>query len=825
MKRTINLLIIILLMFNLFAVYFSFNVSANEINLTDWEDFTTYSNEGGDSYISYHSTYELGGGDNWEIDLYDPGLGGIKSLHAKEDENNNYGSRGYVFFRQNYSYTDKIEILFRLTSITTTTDSSPLTYCYFLQNYTSSSWLWRMSWYTTEDGAGTNSFRIYMDDGSTNYQIYPTSATANLVFWCRIQNLGLNTVNISFWNSDFTSRYGYRVYGSNQDLFTIMRGLYVDCYTGSGTWGYNDIWIDDINITTGFPPGDDSDTCDVGGYSYVGNPTSEYASDYYYTDSFIELQPHTSLNGYGFAFDLYVNSGVYNNDNELANYHLWINNYYHGNPSGIIDGGDYGDVFRWCFSEQQIYNVSDDIVIELYHSEEDAFGNNWVLPQTAQFGDSSFEYYTVHHSDGDFQNGEFDYSTFGFDFRGCLWKLYYLSGDTQPIDDCDQTNSITLNNFYESHPTYDKPWLYEYGTCLFTVRVSQTATPYKLYMYYEGELTGFAQNFPLTLHECTRVYGYVPLNDGNYTIQIETSTGENITNKSFYIEDVDIDYTIYSTPNPSSEIEVYDVCAYFKYSVPNNCYLALFDSLDDTGSYSKRKFDNPINSSAGTHCFEYSNSLVGYEVHYWRIFENTDTGVYLPISNIHNHYIDSVDFGSGYITAKPNPIYEGDTTTISGEHSFYESDVRVFFEGNPIRSVGSEFSFETNPFDSKGQYTYSLSVDVNGTWQILDTVTIVVKHPSDDGTLPIPKMDAFTGVIFGAFIVIAFLMSPLFFMIGAKQINFKPDIPPTIYAITGSIGVVFATLIGCWGWEVPFFIIAVGIIVIFLFFLIGRRGE
>jgi len=93
--------------------------------------------------------------------------------------------------------------------------------------------------------------------------------------------------------------------------------------------------------------------------------------------------------------------------------------------------------------------------------------------------------------------------------------------------------------------------------------------------------------------------------------------------------------------------------------------------------------------------------------------------------------------------------------------------------------------------------------------------------------LDMDAVDDGTKVIIGTILTMLITLVPLYITLGLKSSDkhVNVEIPPLLYAFFGGLGIIFCALIGLWGWEVPFFVIALMITVVMALLYVKRRGE
>lgn len=246
----------------------------------------------------------------------------------------------------------------------------------------------------------------------------------------------------------------------------------------------------------------------------------------------------------------------------------------------------------------------------------------------------------------------------------------------------------------------------------------------------------------------------------------------------------------------------------------------------------RTQFSTTVNEGAGT----LNISIPNYaEIGLWRVQMFGNDTLYTNFSVVADEY--------NYIEFARNDFYEGEAFEIKLKHNVR---VEIVFYKDGV-ATGRDWLLEQG-VNELGFYIVPLEIatPTEGNWRIelwqvndlikqrllaSDVATVYVQasdDPSqniDDGMGGLPHVSGATGWVLGGIVTIVFLLLPLGLVAGLKSKgNMTISVPPSIYALTGALGVVLSTLAGFWGWEVPFFILAVGVIVIAIMWLQGQRG-
>ena len=190
-------------------------------------------------------------------------------------------------------------------------------------------------------------------------------------------------------------------------------------------------------------------------------------------------------------------------------------------------------------------------------------------------------------------------------------------------------------------------------------------------------------------------------------------------------------------------------------------------------------------------------------------------------------YSDKTDV-SDYVLLEYNPsITLGENVVIKGTHT-YVGDMGIHVT---IPSLNLDITIEgTNDIfivvrpNIAGDYTAYLKYND----EILDTKPFTLVSPEDvTPTIPyenpilvfIEGLDWFYRALLGVGICLGLIFSPLIIM---SKFEISTELPSFVYIALGCLGVVLCAFIGLWGWEVPFFICFVIIMIALITWIRGR---
>ena len=612
-------------------------------------------------------------------------------------------------------------------------------------------------------------------------------------------------------------------YDEEQSLSNISLDVY-DNSVGDGSG----VWLDDFTVLTGGAIGTSETGCpDLSGYSSLGNGFLTGTSGITLYDKYIEIGSFYPIDATFHGLEVLFPWQQYNLDPDVTNYYCYFNGYLVGYATCFYPYQDKY-VLQFNFSSPIIVD-NDKIVIELYHSlsaSSGAYWYLWVAPHPSTYPvqyDKGFFYHSIVTQLDGVLNGDFVE-------RAMQWKAYYdtyTSGGENP----QYENEVILLGFENNHPVWDIPFTYTRKTVFFLCYVNQTETPYKLHFYREGVEVGQTQTFPRMLNNFKETIGFTPLNDGNYSVAMKTQGGTDIVNHSFFVVNISEDYSIWTSPNPSIGSSDYTAYTYINDEFVYERYQIGFFQITENTNNIYNAFDSVLLSNTtvfGAFIFSHNNPFVN--VHLLRIFGYIGNDIWMPVGSIYTHYIGSILGKQEYLSVSSNEVEIDEEFNIHGYHSYFTSFARVRLGEIPIYDCTGTNNF-LFPFSigTEGTYTLTLEVLLNGTWVLIDTeivyVSVDIPEVTGDFDNIFSSIPLWIKGILGAIITLGFVFMPFIFLQYLEKINFKVDVPPVVYAISGGIGITLCTVIGLFGWEIMFFICVIAGLSVLVSYLWGKKGS
>jgi len=786
-----------------------------------------------------------GTGDNFVINSHDEYGSGTQTLYFDSSTDEGYG---WINLSSNYSYIDSVTFI--IDWVHSDNSANGLTF----QLY--------------DDDFNVCEFRLYSNTNKVEYYdvveewtaISPTNSfPTGYTYYLKlvISHVSGNTMNYSLYNysNDDEFLYGVDGYSHVTSTWTNFKNIHI--MKDSVAPADDSYYLDDIVIDTTPQSGEDPSGGETG-YNYIGNEEFIYyiSSESGYISSYTEFKYHVPVTADFHVLDIYLHLGLISvfktfleaggyenieaclNNNSLGTADQFFTtgiaqNTYHTFTTGSEGTPAYIGVLRFEFNTVTLTNEQPIISIYLPTEILDAFNVKFFTGGIGNDLDGDgIALYKSHGNAGYYCNKIFN----GIDRNADIcYNLYYDSFTPPTVESFSDTDHISVYGYISpEHETYNIPYYYKYQNVIITYTISTLVPDTYLHVYREGTKLD-EQGYPIRLDEYGRSYGFIPSETGFYNASLYRS-GERILNASFYVIENPFNYWIWTSPNPSINRNQYWIG--YKYYNENGYegLLAIYNDLGD--------FNTGITSAKQTFILE-SNETVNFsylpssDQQYMQIYVNR-SGILQPVGSSHLHLCINQFYENGEIYAGYDPVKVSIETPILqiiseetlgffqnlyGFHSFLFSEVRITINDYPKFDVSTEqnFSFLFFP-ESTGLKIAKLQVRINNTWVELDrcyyNVTQVGPIEEEGNFLDLfENLDPIIKAIAGTFIILFFTLLPILITLGYK--GSISSIPPLVYLITSGVGITFAVALGLVSIWVPFFIIALGIIVTILFYIRG----
>lgn len=641
-----------------------------------------------------------------------------------------------------------------------------------------------------------------------------------LVFeWLAVATSGAPTVSFIGYSGDADNDGDLNFkYSDGNDGLINFDGAYNGIYTYDNDLMYM-FWFETTTQHYGGVEDGNYSMCSGEPLNYQRLETSIFSNNRY-----IEFKWNSALTINVKAFDLYVHNYQYERvSSDLNRYKLVLNGNDCGHPDYWIP---YGNNFKLRWTGLDINYQQQEPIIELFSATPFVFGLSqyyWYIGYAEQNNVCPFFYW--HGTNELFGNNHIDGTVFYP--RGtpafCMW---YQTIDFEPtfVNDSlyiqkDIDGDTTFTTYQNILIHYSLATKGAYSYLQLWKNESGTST-----RYTGGKWGGNG----LLVTEWTGIESFIANSTmlGNWELNLYRS-GENKTEHATFtiisLSQEDTYSWLYTSPNPSDTCTDYILGWLYNKSYWDNRNGVIFRNRADNFETATIVRDNIIGDGTLT-----DSECSQGNVIYWLCSKDSNDNYYILIKHV--HFVGTVFLNELYVLYTDvalSDFYDKRVPQeIWGTHSYYGFDTYITLNGERIRTVTYEPSFDFI-FDISGTGTYEVALKTKnalGFTLILDTKMFIIQSDSGDNGI-LPRVDSLTGAILGTILTLCFTLIPIGLVGGFKLIQFKIDIPPVIYSIFAGTGVCLSALLKFWGWEVPFFIIALSIIVLAIMWLQGKRNE
>jgi hypothetical protein len=336
------------------------------------------------------------------------------------------------------------------------------------------------------------------------------------------------------------------------------------------------------------------------------------------------------------------------------------------------------------------------------------------------------------------------------------------------------TSAITLLGFQTDNILWHVPFCYEYQTVFFDVFSNRTDGYYTLQVYRQTVAVGQTQNYPYTIYEPERLYGFTPYDEGNYTVSLLRNSVKKVT-RSFNVTKIAVAYALWTFPQPTTSTENYYVGCYANNdSQYLNYKVCGYDSIQWVNNPSYGLVELIVNWDGGF----WSGSVTPFDPDYniWRLWGSNDNVTWFPLTAPYYHkFTNTILFDSLSTTLVNSRGYTNTEFSIYGYNSHAFTSGRIYFNNVNIMTI-DQGSFNVHySHGTAGTFSIELRVLSNQTWIVVKSIIVTLTN-FDDSTGPeeIPPERISTNIIIGIVIVIvagigiAFaLQSPFAFAFGS----------------------------------------------------------
>lgn len=502
--------------------------------------------------------------------------------------------------------------------------------------------------------------------------------------------------------------------------------------------------------------------------------------------------------GYLTGFEIWVGKVFYNTyATGLNNFTLTVNGVNFSHPNDVFDFGnpDYLKL-RWYGFAYDINSYG--MRFELYSTVDYTY--KWALPLVP------YDVWGMTYGD--------DFTKYGDDYNNQATRINYYPAHCFYLDGMDQEYNFTISQNFDGCAFNG-----EYNS--FTI----TANPSTIFYYRVENSSG----------------GYISHSWGNAnpTLIRDVWVDESLGTGTFYLKVVDANTWWESGFSSAYSFEFCVVAGnstglWIEVTKP---FWNIGESLDFhwRANYGDAIEFILLNEAEDIYHFNYTG--LGKPNLFLNFYQLISDGWYeIKVHNATQYASDQFFVGVEYsyntyaLNVDPDYIYLGDVVFFSGWHGFEvdnPTDLSIqIYKGSELQdeiylmtTEPSSFWLAYQPKEVGDYWAYlckygePVQEDYKVTFEVVDEIEIL------------PPLDPITGAIVGSFVVLAFTLAPIMIIGSFEKIHFKIDIPPVVYVLFAGTGVILSTIAGFWGWYVPFFVIAIGVVVIFLMYFTGYSTK
>lgn len=632
-----------------------------------------------------------------------------------------------------------------------------------------------------------SNFMAYYRDFEGNWQTITGGAGSPLDTW--------TTLSFEFVDNDTVNYYLKESTGTVHNLLSKTPRNVLDDYGIRSVHFYspganNPLMNFDLhNITIGDIEIDDTEVSVIPGYEVIGTVN---CGNYLNSNAFyLETRYDVYLTGEIKAIDLLVDNQLIDGWSLTADdFEMKLNGDTYIASSVIEYGGNY--ILRWYFDTPiSIVNVR-----PLLEFSSRPSGITWKMAYCNCDTDGDGDQYYVNHNQATFYDGELtQLSPVAYDLCYRIHGLFSSVTPSQPDDIFISTENGTTCDIYDPIMV----------GCTVSTRTPQN------YIYVYDDSWNLVKTHLVDGWDDS--FEYRPTSVGTFTFNLSRNSVV-LDSESITVYNANIDYLIYTDPDPSNPggsfkiYYIYDDATYQGRIYILDSVLNVIDLFGVTQSATLTSTSYSLDDEGLYHFRLYS---ILNQSTLEKQLQDTDT-----------HWVGATNYKNQVLC--PESVQVDTSIDIYGSHNFRGHNVYVEIGGVEMVYVGdtSEFDLQYIPVKARF-YNVSLILETaDGTRILLDWDGFTAKQPDDwyqETESPIPLIPAWLGAILGTITTACFLFLPVY--VGSK---YHKNIPYPVYAMSGGIGMVFSVLLGFFGMWVPFFLIAVGVIVAVIFFGQKRSG-
>ena len=577
-------------------------------------------------------------------------------------------------------------------------------------------------------------------------------------------------------------------------------------YDGSYIVGYRTTTKEIYGYNTDYTiVGGGQDTPDLSAYD-IQCPDGSFYSAETINDKYLEM----GVTNFGDitinAVELFVSGQQYNLDNNKDNYILYVN----GDLCGNADYFYQADAFFYdlVWDGLSINAGTDTIILEFGVDHTPILDWHFLPMRSGTFSGNALSHSTTGNFGDGFATGQVIHG--GYSLSHCI---YYTINAPTFSNNTYNIEMLSTDPHYQGNISEFKVTVT--GAEDWFAIITDNNGDIILKESYDGNGVYLVSKFLLWYFE-TGVYTFFALDVDAYPSGLLTAENETFTVSDGSAHWDDYELAVENTVLGTGERQ------YWYWKAPSGTNLTIRVVAPQGGT--------SLNFTRyGTGSWEYGTSFICNAGGQWEMYIiDWQYGIYGVMKTI---YFSVTDTGGNYIEVDISPVCLGEyPIAVSGMYLGNDGELWYYLNNN---------SYYVFPL-SYGEFYNAQMVDEIGLWSIYITSNGTVEDWSKVSCLvedcDIPDTGAYLDIyalmtslpslyriIIGVVIIFLLTISPLA-VISKLELKQQIDIPPVLYAVMGGVGLCVSTLIGCWGWEIPFMVFALIVMGMFGKFYYDKRG-
>lgn len=481
-----------------------------------------------------------------------------------------------------------------------------------------------------------------------------------------------------------------------------------------------------------------------------------------------------------------------------------INEHYLGSGDELIQLGE-GENYRVSWTNINYYINNSIMSISFMNNKPTVNNQYWLLPITFKdVNNDGYQAWQSYKSDSYWNS----HDEFIFEIPEPSFKYF---GEEPLIRMCiEQDSSFEFNPNIENH--------------IESFSSSNSANCSQINIDWFLNLTAMAyvnrlwidtpSNIPYVARNITTQTGHIwftPKETGTFYFNLSTNNKNHSTTQTTITSSCTSNW-LYTVINPSGSTPF---MIFYNYTGASNGAIRIYDSTN--------KLIDTIHIENGEHSLVYEINKHG--VYYFRLCSISEIGGEIIYNQLYNyvHCVQGLIINDIEVLTEFDNAIINTPTLVSFQHAHLSKDVWIYAGSSKVECVSNrESGTITWSPNQQGEFTIKLLIELPSGKKVIlasDTIGVVGADAYIDEPV-LPELPTQIGYLIGTIIMIPFVLLPM--LVGAGLGYTRTDIPQIAYMFTAGIGAVLNTALGFWDFWAIFFILAIGVIVLFAIFLIGK---